>query len=68
MERLFKLPLYSPAEDTGRYNERFIVQLTKNYRSHDAILNIPNKLFYDGKLEAEAPKSKYLSVFNKNVY
>lgn len=37
---------------TKRHNSRHIVVLTKNYRSHQSILDIPNKLLYDGMLEA----------------
>lgn len=28
-----------------------IIKLVQNYRSHSAILNFPNKVFYDGELE-----------------
>lgn len=52
MESLFKHPLYSNHE--GHYNPNFIIQLTKNYRSHRDILCIPNKLFYNDTLEYKA--------------
>lgn len=55
MERLFAKPLYQRDPITGQYNEKFITQLTRNYRSHAAILHIPNALFYDHKLLAMAP-------------
>lgn len=37
-----------------RHDQKFITVLTKNYRCHPEILAIPNKLFYDGILEAKA--------------
>ncbi|RVE72922.1 hypothetical protein OJAV_G00045260 [Oryzias javanicus] len=33
---------------------RFITKLQKNYRSHEAILKVPNEEFYDGKLQVFA--------------
>lgn len=56
MERLFEKQLYKRDSTTDRYNPKFITQLVKNYRSHAAILTIPNELFYDNKLEAKASK------------
>lgn len=38
---------------TEQFNPNFITVLAKNYRSHPAILCIPNKLFYSGILEAK---------------
>lgn len=38
---------------TKRFNPKHIVILQKNYRSHPSILDVPNRLFYDGHLEAE---------------
>lgn len=51
MEFLSEKPLYkrNPA-----YNPIYIVQLTKNYRSEEAILETSNHLFYDQMLEASA--------------
>jgi helicase MOV-10 len=34
------------------YDPRLITKLVDNYRSHPAILDLPNKLFYDGELKA----------------
>lgn len=56
MERLFEKRLYKRDPLTDQYNQKYITQLVKNYRSHPAILAIPNLLFYDNKLEAKAPK------------
>lgn len=55
MERLFTKPLYRHDPLTGQYNQNYITQLVKNYRSHSAILHIPNVLFYHNTLEAAAP-------------
>lgn len=32
------------------YDERFVTKLVRNYRSHDAILSVPNRLFYHNEL------------------
>ncbi|XP_024941215.1 putative helicase MOV-10 [Cephus cinctus] len=49
LERLMKRPLYRKNKD-GSYDSRYITKLLKNYRSHDSILQIPNKLFYEDEL------------------
>lgn len=54
LERLMDNHPYK-RDDDGKYNERFIMQLVRNYRSHSVILHVPNELFYDGVLEAFAP-------------
>ncbi|XP_055303315.1 helicase MOV-10-like [Sitodiplosis mosellana] len=54
LEQLFNRKLYERNPLTGQYNRRYITQLVKNYRSHPAILAIPNALFYENKLEAKA--------------
>lgn len=59
MEYLFYLPCYQ-SDQYGNYDPRLIVQLKKNYRSHEAIIKIPNELFYGGSLEAKAPTGKFL--------
>lgn len=62
MERLMASPPYTRNEITKKYNNRYIVQLTKNYRSHPSILYTSNSLFYDATLEAKANSSKYLAL------
>lgn len=47
-------PCYQRNKETDQYHPNYIVQLTKNYRTHRHILNVANKLFYDGRLEAIA--------------
>ncbi|NXQ26217.1 SDE3 helicase, partial [Alaudala cheleensis] len=42
-------PLYQ--KSSGGYDPHFITKLLWNYRSHEAILRIPNELFYDNELK-----------------
>ncbi|NXI28627.1 SDE3 helicase, partial [Sterrhoptilus dennistouni] len=42
-------PLYK--KSSGGYDAQFITKLLWNYRSHEAILKIPNELFYDNELK-----------------
>lgn len=59
MEQLMKLDIYQRDPITKEFNPMFMTQLVKNYRSHAAILKIPNKLFYDNSLEAKASDGQY---------
>lgn len=59
-ERLFNLPLYQRDALTGEYNQQYITQLVQNYRSHKAILKIPNELFYENTLEAMASPGNFI--------
>lgn len=54
MEHLMKKDVYKRNHETGRFNQNVMTQLVKNYRSHPAILQISNELFYEGKLESKA--------------
>ena len=38
------------------YDDRLVVKLVRNYRSHPDIIHIPNELFYDKELQACANK------------
>ncbi|XP_034552596.1 putative helicase mov-10-B.2 isoform X2 [Notolabrus celidotus] len=50
LERLMNnFPLYEKNE--GVFDNRFVTKLLLNYRSHPAILEVPNELFYDGELQ-----------------
>lgn len=50
LERMMNnFTLYQKEE--GVFNKRFVTKLLRNYRSHPAILKIPNELFYDGELQ-----------------
>ncbi|KAL7534989.1 hypothetical protein ACHAXR_006195 [Thalassiosira sp. AJA248-18] len=58
LERLSQMEPYARSEETdvlgNHYDTRMITKLVHNYRSHPKILCIPNKLFYEGDLIAEA--------------
>ncbi|XP_027602069.1 helicase MOV-10 [Pipra filicauda] len=43
-------PLYQKSSEG--YDPQFVTKLLWNYRSHEAILKIPNELFYDSELKA----------------
>jgi len=48
-------PLYAPRPDAAGhhgYDVRVITKLLNNYRSHEAILRLPNKMFYDSELKS----------------
>jgi helicase MOV-10 len=53
LERLMLRRIYSRGRN-GRYDERVLTQLTHNFRSHEALLELPNRLFYDNALECKA--------------
>lgn len=58
LERLSDMEPYARSEETdvlgNHYDKRMITKLVQNYRSHPKILDIPNKAFYDGDLQAKA--------------
>ncbi|XP_063071769.1 putative helicase mov-10-B.1 [Engraulis encrasicolus] len=57
LERLMKHnPVYQKSPETHQYNGRFVTKLLRNYRSHPAILKMPNELFYDNELQVFANK------------
>ncbi|XP_059188616.1 putative helicase mov-10-B.1 [Centropristis striata] len=56
LERLMNDPLYG--KDEGVYNNRFVTKLLRNYRSHPAILKVPNERFYDGELKCCADEAR----------
>lgn len=50
LERLItNVPIYGRKEN-GKYDSKFVTQLVRNFRSHEAILEISNELFYKGDL------------------
>uniref|UniRef100_A0A8C3NJH1 RNA helicase n=1 Tax=Geospiza parvula TaxID=87175 RepID=A0A8C3NJH1_GEOPR len=68
LERLSLRELYLRDEDAfgacGAYNPLLITKLTKNYRSHSALLALPSKLFYHKELEVCADTSVVTSFLN----
>ncbi|KAG8038438.1 hypothetical protein G9C98_006134 [Cotesia typhae] len=50
LERLMSWSLY--AKQNNKYNPRYVTKLIQNYRCHEAILSVPNDLFYEGELVA----------------
>uniref|UniRef100_A0A7N6FEU8 RNA helicase n=1 Tax=Anabas testudineus TaxID=64144 RepID=A0A7N6FEU8_ANATE len=55
LERLMKHnQLYQKSTDSGHFDTRFVTKLLRNYRSHPAILKIPNELFYENELQVFA--------------
>lgn len=63
MERLFNRRLYRKDQITDTYNPKYITQLIRNYRSHAAILHAPNRLFYEGTLQATASKGLFIDEY-----
>ena len=48
LERLMNSPPYTSSE--RGYDPLFITKLTRNFRSHHRLLEMPSKLFYGGEL------------------
>lgn len=56
MQRLMEFPLY---KRNRHFDEKYVIQLVKNYRSLPELLTVPNKLFYEKTLVPMAvPRSK----------
>ncbi|KAJ7931319.1 RNA helicase [Mycena leptocephala] len=51
IERLMKREIYDEKKGYGASKRSSVVKLTKNFRSHNAILKFPNERFYGGELQ-----------------
>ena len=56
MQRLMAYEFYGRCKK-GKFNEKYIIQLVKNYRSVPQLLTVPNKLFYGHRLVAQMKPS-----------
>ena len=58
LERLSEMEPYTRHDEVdslgNHHDVRMITRLVRNYRSHQKILQLPNTLFYDGDLKADA--------------
>uniref|UniRef100_A0A8C7IKX5 RNA helicase n=1 Tax=Oncorhynchus kisutch TaxID=8019 RepID=A0A8C7IKX5_ONCKI len=54
LERLMANTLYS--RENGGYNPVLVTKLVYNYRSHEALLALPSRLFYNGELCVRAQR------------
>ena len=61
MKRLMEFPIYK-RRGNGEFNKKFVIQLVKNYRSLPQLLEVPNKLFYEMKLEAQIKPSRDMII------
>nr|XP_055057100.1 RNA helicase Mov10l1 isoform X3 [Misgurnus anguillicaudatus] len=64
LERLMRLPLYSCSE--RGYNSKLVTKLVYNYRSHEALLELPSRLFYAGELCVRAQRTVVDSLCHWN--
>lgn len=58
---------YQRDKKTGKYNPKFVTKLLNSFRSHPAILEVPNAHFYDDELKACADKMKREKFCNWEV-
>lgn len=60
LERLMRdNPSYQRSSSSKLYNDQLLTKLVRNYRSHPAILEVPNELFYDDELLVCADHVEY---------
>lgn len=67
LERLMNMKMYQPNQSTGAYDKNFLTHLVRNFRSYDALLLVPNNLFYDGKLISCASESQTNLAIGWNI-
>lgn len=63
METLLEQTCYQRCKLTNQYDSKNIVQLRENYRSHEAILKLPNQLFYNETLKPAASEGNYSFLY-----
>ena len=56
--------IYKRKEEEPHYDNRVLTKLLRNYRSHPAILKLPNRMFYDNELEVHADELERESLCN----
>ncbi len=52
------MDIYKRDPITNQYNPKVLTKLIQNYRSHPAIIQISNQMFYDNELIPCAKKGK----------
>ncbi|KAL9702495.1 hypothetical protein quinque_006013 [Culex quinquefasciatus] len=63
LERIADKGLYAKNPLTRKYDPNVITLLRNNFRSHPALLELPNRMFYAGQLRAKAsPKKTHWAV------
>lgn len=58
--------LYKRNEGSG-YDSNYLTKLVQNFRSHESILHIPNKLFYENELKVKWRSVLVIMVDQDNV-
>ncbi|XP_071805215.1 putative helicase MOV-10 isoform X3 [Asterias amurensis] len=63
LERLMtECDIYQRQEAEPHYDSRVLTKLLRNYRSHPAILKLPNQMFYANELEVHADEAVRTSL------
>lgn len=52
LERLMERNYLYKKDEDGKYDDNFLTKLVQNYRSHEAIIQLPNEMFYENELIA----------------
>lgn len=63
IERLMDMDIYKRDPLTNKYNSNVITKLIQNYRSHPAIIQLSNQMFYDNELVPSAQKGNNFFFF-----
>jgi helicase MOV-10 len=64
MERLTLREAYGRCGADGQYPPSLLTKLVRNYRSHPAILKLPNTMFYDNELQVCGDRMKTHNLAN----